>query len=162
MNKRVVKKQWIKGKPSKKKLKVREGCFHEATSPSEESYLIGSKCLECGYVSFPKRAVCPACIKENTMEETRLSQRGEIYSYTVLHVSIPGFPAPYVLGRIKLPEGLIVTSLITGCEPVEEALEIGQKAELVIEKIREDDNGNEIIGYKFRPWNVEKGRKTQS
>ena len=52
--------------------------------------------------------------------------------------------------------GAKVLSLITGCEPQEESLEIGEEVELVIEKIREDRQGNEVRGYKFRPVGGEK------
>ena len=135
----------------KKQVPVREGYFHQATSPSDESYLIGSRCNVCGYVSFPKRDVCPACLKENTMEETRLSSRGKIYSYSVLHIPLPGFKAPYIIARTELPEGPRVTSPVTGCEPAEGALEIGTDVELVIGKISEDKEGNDVIGYMFRP-----------
>jgi len=137
--------------PEKKQVPVREGYFHQATSPSDESYLIGSKCNICGYVSFPRRLVCPACLKENAMEETRLSSRGKIYSYSVLHISLPGFKAPYIIARTELPEGPRVTSPVTGYEPVEGALDIGTDVELVIGKISEDKEGNDIIGYMFRP-----------
>ena len=41
--------------------------------------------------------------------------------------------------------------LISGCPPVEDCLHIGMEVELVIDKIREDEQGNEVIGYKFRP-----------
>ena len=68
-----------------------------------------------------------------------------------MHVPIPGYRAPYIIARTELPEGLIVTSLITGCEPAEGALEIGDEVELVIDKITEDEEGNDIIGYMFRP-----------
>jgi len=139
----------------KKRIHAREGCYREGTSSSDQSYLIGNKCSVCGYVAFPKRVVCPACIKENTMEEIPLSPRGRIYSYTVLHVPLPGFPAPYIIARTQLPEGPRVTSLITGCEPKEDALDIGTEVELTIGKISEDREGNDIIGYMFRP--AEKG-----
>lgn len=144
-------KNTTEGENKRKQVPIREGYFHQATDFSDESYLIGGKCSVCGYVSFPKRAVCPACIKENTMEEMRLSRRGKIYSYSVLHIPLPAFPAPYILARIELPEGPIVLSLVTDCEPVEGALEIGDEVELVIGKIFEDNEGNDTIGYMFRP-----------
>lgn len=132
----------------KKQILVREGWFYAGEG---ESYLIGSRCGSCGYVSFPKRLICPACLRENTMEEIPLSRKGQIYSYTVQHIALPGFQAPYVVARVELPEGPKIYSLITGCKPVEGALEIGDEVELVIGKIKEDEKGNEVIGYLFRP-----------
>ena len=35
--------------------------------------------------------------------------------------------------------------------PEPEALKLGQEVELVVGKIKEDEKGNDIIGWKFRP-----------
>jgi len=128
-----------------------EGHFHQGGSPGDSSYLIGSRCKECGYVAFPKREVCPACIREDTMEETGLGGKGKVYSYSVVHVPLPGFPVPYILCKIELPEGPIVFSLLTGCEPREGVVDIGTEVELVIGKTTRDKEGNDITGYMFRP-----------
>ena len=42
-----------------------------------------------------------------------------------------------------------VETLFTDCDL--EALKMGMDVELVIEKLHEDEQGNEIITYKFRP-----------
>lgn len=130
---------------------IKEGLFHQPQSPHDNPYLIGSRCDLCGYVAFPKRVICPTCLKEGTMKETRLSTRGKINTFTISHVAPLGFKAPYVQSWVDLPEGPRVFSMITGVEPVEEALHIGMEVELVIDKIRDDEDGTEIIGYKFRP-----------
>ena len=39
--------------------------------------------------------------------------------------------------------------MFTGCDP--EAIKIGMDVELVIEKLGEDEQGNEVMTYKFRP-----------
>ena len=137
--------------PERKQVPVGEGLFQQPTSLGDMPYLIGSRCNLCGYTSFPKRVICPVCIKENTMAEIPLSRRGRIYSYSIARLSMPGFPAPYIQAYVDIEEGPRIFSLITGCEPKEGALEIGDEVELVIEKITQDDEGNDIIGYKFRP-----------
>lgn len=85
------------------------------------------------------------------MQEIQLGSRGKIDSFSVLHVGAPGFEPPYIIAYVVMPEGAKVLALITGCEPSERSLEIGNEVELVIEKIREDEHGNEVRGYKFRP-----------
>ncbi len=134
----------------KKRLPVLPGIFHEATSSGEKSYLIGSKCTVCGRTFFPRRTVCRVCMTE-TMEPSALSTRGRIDTFTVVHVAPMGFKAPYIQAFVDLPEGPRVFSLITGCEPSESALKSGTEVELVIDKITEDEKGNDLIGYKFRP-----------
>lgn len=135
----------------KKRLPVLPGMFHEATSSAEKSHLIGSKCRACGRVFFPKRSICRVCMTENTLDEIALSTRGKIDTFTVVHVAPLGFKAPYIQAYVNLPEGPRIFSLITGCEPSENALRDGQEVELVIDKITEDEKGNDLIGYKFRP-----------
>ncbi len=135
----------------KKRVPILPGLMHEATSANESSYLIGSKCKECGRVFFPRRPVCRVCLKEGTMEEKALSVRGKIDTYTVVQVAPMGFKAPYIQAFVDLPEGPRVFTLITGVEAKEGALKEGEEVELVIGKITEDEKGNELIGYKFRP-----------
>jgi len=117
----------------------------------EKPYLIGSKCKICGYVAFPKKVVCPVCLTKESMEEIELSGKGKIDTFSVLHVGAPGFAVPYVVAYVVLQEGSKVFSMIEGCEPSEKSLEVGTDVELVVGKIRDDEQGNEVIGYKFKP-----------
>ncbi len=127
------------------------GTFHHALNKDDESYLIGAKCQSCGRTYFPKRSICPICKGIGTMKEVALSKKGKIDTFTVINVAPTGFKAPYIQAYIYLPEGPRVFSLITGIDPLTNDLKDGQEVELVIEKIREDENGNDLIGYKFKP-----------
>ena len=138
-------------KTNKKRLPILPGLFHEGNSPDDQSYLIGSRCSACGRTFFPKRFMCNVCLKEGTMEEMALSTRGRIDTYSVVQVAPLGFKAPYIQAFVDLPEGPRIFSLITGCEPTEDAVAKGQEVALVIDKIREDEEGNDLIGYTFRP-----------
>lgn len=109
-------------------------------------YLIGSQCKKCGYVAFPKRMVCPACVTNGSMEDIELSRRGKIETFSILHVAPPGFPVPYAVGYVSLPEGPRIFSILSYSG---EEINIGDPAELKVGKIREDELGNEVIGYQF-------------
>lgn len=125
--------------------------FEIKGSPDNKAYLIGARCTICGYVSFPKKVVCVRCRRDDTMERVRLGPYGTLDTFTVMQVAPPGFIAPYMIGYVRLREGPIVFSLLTGCETKDDALKIGEEMELVIEKINEDGKGNNIIGWKFKP-----------
>jgi uncharacterized OB-fold protein len=114
-----------------------------------EYRLVGSKCEECGHVTFPKCEIpiCPHCSKKTKMTLVPLSRVGTLYTYTIEYVGQPGFETPYANGYIDLPEGVRILSVIA--ETSEDALKIGAKMELFIDKIC-TQNGTEIIGYKFR------------
>jgi uncharacterized OB-fold protein len=111
--------------------------------------LRGNKCPSCGEVYFPKEFLCLRCLNQD-MEEITLSHTGTLYSFTVVRQQPPVYkgPVPYAIGIIELPEGIRVTSLLTDCDF--KTLEIGKKMELVVEKLHEDAEGQEVVCYKFR------------
>ncbi len=136
---------------AKKEIPLREGLFTGQTSSNEGSQLIGTKCPSCGEVNFPKRKICPNCHRRDP-EEILLSRYGKIYSVTLVTQRPPIYykgPVPYAMGFVELPEGVRVQTLFTGCDP--DRLEIGMDVELVVEKLFEDKDGNDVITYKFRP-----------
>ena len=78
------------------------------------------------------------------MEEIQLGRQGKLDSFAVMQVGTPDFPAPYIIGYVKVTEGPLIFSMITGCEPREDALEL-------VEKIKQDEKGDDIIGWKYEP-----------
>ena len=131
---------------------IKEGLFSPPElTPSGKTYLIGSRCKVCGYASFPQKDVCVRCLRDDTMEVAQFGPDAILDSFAVMQVAPPGFTSPYMQGYVILKDGPKVFTLITGCEPKDDALKVGEEMELVIEKIKEDENGNDIIGWKFRP-----------
>ena len=130
---------------------VMEGIIEFPSRAGEPPHLSGNKCSSCGKVFFPKRVICPDCFTEDTLTEFGLGPEGKIYTYTIINYPPPvGIEAPYAYGYVDLVNSnMRVFSLFTECDP--EKLKIGMDVELVIEKIRTDKDGTEIIGYKFKP-----------
>ncbi|MBI4294679.1 MAG: OB-fold domain-containing protein [Chloroflexi bacterium] len=137
----------------KKQIPAVEGLF---TWPSDEPRLIGARCKSCGEFFFPKSFPThnPTC-KNRELEEVLLSRRGKLWSYTVHHYPPPPpfmAPKPFVpfgIASVELPEGIKVLGMTTDCVP--EKLKIGTEMEMVVEKLYEDKDGNEVMGWKFRP-----------
>ena len=115
-----------------------------------QPYLIGSRCKNCDHVSFPKKEVCPACITKGAMEEVPLSRIGKVDTFSVLHVGAPGFPVPYVVGYVKMAEGPRVFAVIQEDEESGMSIETGREVELILGKISNDEQGNEVMGFQFR------------
>jgi uncharacterized OB-fold protein len=137
--------------PLENDIPLKPGLFHVPESSSEKPYLIGSKCSVCGYVCFPKKEVCVKCLRDDTMEETKLGPYGNLETFCIMQVGPPDFPPPYAIGYVKTKEGAKVFTQITGCEPKDDALEMGDEMEMVIEKLKKDNKGNNLIGWKFKP-----------
>jgi len=131
---------------------VEEGLFTLPTSPKENPHLIGSKCPFCGAVRFPSQPICPKCYQEGT-EEIALSTKGKITTWTVIRMNPPGYKGqvPYILAEVMLPEGLVVRTQLSDVEADKPTIEIGDEVEMLIDKIYEDEQNNDIMCYKFKP-----------
>ena len=114
-------------------------------------YLIGTKCSKCGAAFFPPRYVCNQCLSDEGMEKARLSNIGRLYAYTTINIASREFNPPYMFGYVVLEaDNIRIPTLITGVDNPE-TLKTGMKMEMVIERLRDDNKGNELITYKFRP-----------
>lgn len=137
-----------------KQIPAVEGLF---TWPSDDPHLIVSRCKSCGTVSFPKSPVCRnvQCKDKANVDEARLGRRGTLMSYTqICYPPLPPYMAPdpfipFAVGEVRFPEGIAIIGQMTGCEY--EDLKVGMKVEMVTEKIFDDENGNEVITWKFCP-----------
>lgn len=145
------------GPAPKKVVPLREGLFHIPASPEDPGYLIGSECPDCDYIAFPPVLVCAACVKEDTMRECRLSGKARLDRFTVSHTPHFAVEAPYIQAYVQLEEGPMLYTLIAGVEPRADALQLDQPMEMVIDKIRTDEEGNDVVAWKFRPAEGEPG-----
>ena len=122
-----------------------EGWFTTGPEPT----LLGSRCTTCGTVVFPRaRGFCrnPACTGDE-FEETALSRRGTIWSYTdAQYQPPPPYIAtsdpfePFALAAVELPEGLVVLGQVAQGYGVAD-LHVGAEVELVVETLYVDDTG---------------------
>ncbi len=121
-----------------------------ASAQGQKARLIGTRCRSCGEYFLGKKRLCGKCFNHD-LEEVALSQKGELYSYTIIHVAPPSWtgPVPYAIGSVDLAEGVRVDSQIVGCDFKD--LKVGMKMELAIEKVKEDAEGNDVMVYRWRP-----------
>ena len=130
-----------------------KGMLTEPLSSLEEVRLKGIKCNNCGSMSLGNRKYCINCTSPN-VENHVFSKYGEVYMHTVIrHPPPPPYPKdkfkPFPTAWVKLEDGLFILSELTDIG-LEEA-KAGMKVEMFAEKGWEDENGNDVIMYKFRP-----------
>jgi len=137
---------------SKKRIPVASGLFVEAP---EGPRLIGSRCRTCTTPYFPKSAVChnPEC-KASHIEDALFGPTGTLWSVAVQDYPPPP-PAkfdkpyqPYAMGVVDLDDGLRVLGRMTSSDP--RSVQVGARVELVIDALCHDDEGNEIVSWKFK------------
>jgi len=83
-----------------------------------EGKLMAAKCIKCGAMLLPPKPLCTKCFSTD-FEWVKLSGKGTLLSYTVIHVSPSQFESmtPYIIGIVKLEEGLHLPGMIRGVEP---------------------------------------------
>jgi uncharacterized protein len=134
-----------------KQVPVEEGLWR-TPSGSEKPQLVGSRCVSCGEIFFPrkKKGLCTHCYHSG-MEDLLLTGRGRIATFTVAEQAPAGGfyhgPVPYAYGAVDLVDGVELQTLFAGDLY---ALKIGMDVEMVIDKLFDDAEGNEIITYKFK------------
>jgi uncharacterized OB-fold protein len=97
--------------------------------------LKAQKCSKCGEVFFPPRARCPKCLSKK-LDWVELSGKGELYSWSEIHMPPLAFEKPYVLGIIDLEER--VGRIITRIDAKPEELRIGMKMKINYVDVEED------------------------
>lgn len=136
-----------------KRIPIVQGAFEET---EQGARLLGSRCLGCGVAYFPRTPICrnPSC-DDKRVENVQLSPRGKIWSYTI-QVFKPPLPArfddpfvPYAIAMVDLPEKIRILGMVSTDDPG--SLKIGQDVETVIEAAYHDEEGNEVVTWKFRP-----------
>jgi len=134
----------------KKMVSVDSFIFEPPSSPGGQAHLIGSRCKSCGGYTLPRKMVCFRC--GGDMEVAPLpSTKGKLYSFTLNQQPMPGsaIMPPYIIAQVLLPEGVIVETVLTDADF--DSLEIGRDVEMVVEKLKEDEEGNDVITFKYRP-----------
>ena len=116
--------------------------------PDGSGNLIGSECRSCGAHFFPIREACSGCLSQD-LEDVAFSTEGTLYTYTVVRQSTPAFEVPYALGYVDFPEDVRIMGQIAGLEFDE--ITIGMPMTMTLEPFGEDEDGNTLTGYRFRP-----------
>jgi len=134
------------------RVPVAEGIL---TSSCDDARLIGSRCSECGIVTFPAQDSCPRC-PSTDMAKHVLSPRGRLWAWTTQEFPPPSPPyagptgeafVPYGVGYVELGDEVRVETRLTQTKD----LRAGMEMELVLVPFRVDDDGNEVVTFAFRP-----------
>ena len=105
------------------------------------------RCSGCAQYVFYPRALCPHCFGAD-LEWQRMSGRGTLHTFTVVHRGARGFPLgpPYVLAIVELAEGPRLMTNLVGVEPDPARLRIGMAVEVTFEDVTP-----EVALPRFRP-----------
>jgi uncharacterized OB-fold protein len=118
-----------------------------------EPYLEGHKCQTCGAIFLGSRRVCSKCGTRDRIEAIRLSNRGQLYVYSIVHRSFPGIETPYVSAVVDLEGGGTVKGNLINIDPDPEKIQLGMPVEVVYKDAlgRKDREGHSYLSFFFQP-----------
>ncbi len=118
-----------------------------------DPYLEGHKCRECGAIYLGTRENCSSCGARDKMTATKLSTRGKLYSYSIVHRSFPGVEVPYISAIVDLEGGGTVKGNLINVDPDPDKIQFDMPIEVVFKDAlgRKDQDGNSYISYFFQP-----------
>ncbi|WP_203336173.1 Zn-ribbon domain-containing OB-fold protein [Nocardioides limicola] len=139
-----------------------DGWFTTGEQPS----LLGTRCVTCGCVYFPKQDdYCrnPGCDGSEFVEHA-LSRTGTVWSYTDAQYQPPppyqpppGDYRSFGLAAVELPEGITVLGQLADGYGVDD-VHVGSPVELVVETLYVDDEGPRTI-WRWKPTDLDGGTR---
>jgi uncharacterized OB-fold protein len=81
----------------------------------------------------------------------KLANTGKVRSFTIVHRTVPGVPAPYVSALVDLDGGGTVKANLTKVEPDPEHVKLGMPVRMTTFTAGTDDDGTEAIAFAFEP-----------
>ena len=106
--------------------------------------LLIQRCTRCNGYQHYARPFCVKC-RHDQLEMVEVSGHGILHSFTVVHRGpYDDLPTPYVVGLIKLDEGVTLLSHVVDCDP--QALSCDMPLEVAFRPLREG-----IVLPVFRP-----------
>ncbi len=118
-----------------------------------DPYLEGHKCSECGAIYLGTRENCASCGARDGITATRLSTKGKLYSYSIVHRSFPGIEVPYISAIVDLEGGGTIKGNLINVDPDPDKIKFDMPVDVVFQDAlgRKDGDGNSYISYFFRP-----------
>jgi len=121
--------------------------------PSEgEPYLEGQKCRSCGAVYLGERNSCSRCGRTDGFSCEKLSNRGELYVFSIVYRSSPDVAVPFVSAIVDLDGGGTVKGNLVNIDPDPQKIKMGMPVETIFQTApKRDSSGNRYLTYYFQP-----------
>jgi uncharacterized OB-fold protein len=81
----------------------------------------------------------------------KLATTGKLRSFTIVHRTVPGVPAPYVSALVDLDGGGSVKANLVNVPPDPEHVQLGMPVRLATFVAGTDDDGTEAVAFAFEP-----------
>ncbi len=113
------------------------------------AWVEGFRCASCGAVFPEPTMACRACAVRTLPEPFRATERGALFTWSVVHRSYPGIAVPFVSAIVDLDDGLSLKGTLRGVAPAD--LKAGMPVRLVMDDAggAKDKDGAAYVGFHF-------------
>lgn len=119
-----------------------------------EGKLMGARCLGCGALFVPPRAICPKC-HGSEMEWVETEGEGRLVAFACISIGPPAMVAegydrnnPYCSGAVELTEGPRVVARIEGVDTRNpEMIKVGMPVKATFLQQGADENRKTVLGF---------------
>ena len=120
----------------------------------EEEKLMGARCIGCGALFVPPRAICAKC-HSSEMEWAKTKGEGRLVAFTCIVIGPPemieeGYDRnnPYCSGAVELVEGPRVVARIEGVDTLHpETIKIGMPVKATFLRQGAGENRKTVLGF---------------
>ena len=116
----------------------------------DEPHLEAWEAVDSGALFFDRRNA-DAKGGGTEFRRRKLATSGVLRSFTIVHRTVPGVPAPYVSALVDLDGGGSVKANLTNVPPDPEQVKLGMPVRLTTFVAGTDDDGTEAIAFAFEP-----------
>jgi len=113
-------------------------------------HLIAWESVDSGALYFDRRNA-DANSGGTEFRRKKLATTGKVRSFTIVHRTVPGVPAPYVSALVDLDGGGTVKTNLSNIPPDPEHVKLGMSVRMTTFPAGTDDDGTEAIAFAFEP-----------
>lgn len=117
-----------------------------------EPHLVAWEAVDSGALYFDRRNA-DAKSGGTEFRRRKLATTGVVRSFTIVHRTVPGIPAPYVSALVDLDGGGSVKANLLNVPPDPDHVKLGMPVRLTTFTAGTDDDGTEAIAFAFEPAN---------
>ena len=107
------------------------------------------------FISIQNASHARSAARLTSSSRWRLSDKGKVYVFSVVHQSFPGIKTPYVTAIVDLPEGVSVRANLTGVDPEQAQKEPNKIFNLPVELVTgvaaKDREGHDVVAFSYQP-----------
>jgi len=115
----------------------------------DDPHLEAQECTACGARFFGRHNGCASCFGTE-FTPARVSNEGELRTFTIVTHAAPGIPVPFVSAIVDC-DGTSVRANVINTDATPESISLGMKLRLTTFSIGADDDGVEAIGFGYEP-----------